>query len=154
MAFALLIVSLLLNQAHLVGEGWIGDFAPDPTVLLAAFAGLYGGRRSTTLLAVALGWSRAAVMIEPAGLTILATWWTVAIVASQRRSLDGRRWASFVFASALAGGALVFADWLSELCTDHSLLDGEQLLVGGVLAIPLARLIAGVGVAVRGDARG
>lgn len=153
MALALLIISLVATQGLVVGEAWAGALAPDPSVLLAAFAGLYGGRRSTTLLAVALGWSRAVVMLEPAGLSILATWWAVAVVSSQREALDGRRWASFVFASALAAVSFAGADWLAEALMNRSLLESSQLVVGGVLALPLARLASGIGVAVRGDAR-
>lgn len=153
MALALLIVSLIANQALVVGEQWAGALAPDPTAPLVAFAGLYGGRRSTALLAVALGWSRAVVMIEPAGLSVLAAWWAVGVVASQRESLDGRRWPSFVFASALAAAALAGADQLAEWLFDRSLLDAGQLVLGGVLVLPAARGVTRLGLAVRGDGR-
>ncbi len=138
MTLVLLLVSLVATQLLLAGEAWLGSAAPDPLVGLAAFAGLYGGRRSTLVLALAAGWARASVLLTPAGGAVLAVWLAAAMVVSQRSSLNRRRWTSFAVAALVSALGLFLADQACRWLTGQALADPVGLLAGTALCLPLA----------------
>jgi hypothetical protein len=68
-----LLLALALAAAPLgaLSRSWWGDLGPDPAVLVAAACALLLKPRQLALAALALGWSRALVLGEPAGGQVL-----------------------------------------------------------------------------------
>jgi hypothetical protein len=139
----LLALAVLSVQSYVVAESWIGIQAPDPIICLAAFAGLYWPRRTLLLAAIALGWGRALVLLEPAGGQILCAWLTLAVVASQRGDHARTSWVWFVTAALLAAATWSTAGVMVRLAFDVPLQAGLELFLGAVLSIPLAGLAQG-----------
>ncbi len=148
MTLLLLLLTLAATQAALLAAPWTGGLALDPTVCLAAFAGLYWPRRTLPLAALALGWGRAVVLLEPAGGQILCAWVALMFVAAQRTetrqgAAEAVPWTRFVIAAFLAAAAWMGAGWLLGMVLPNPLQAGRELFVGVIVAIPVARLARG-----------
>ena len=148
MTLLLLLLTLAATQAALLAAPWTGGLALDPTVCLAAFAGLYWPRRTLPLAALALGWGRSVVLLEPAGGQILCAWLALMFVAAQRREdrhgvAEPVPWTRFVIAAFLAACAWLAAGWVLNLALPTPIQTGRELFVGVLVAIPVARLARG-----------
>lgn len=143
MTVLLLLLTVAAAQAYVVTESWVGVQAPDPVVCLAAFAGLYWPRRALPLAALALGWGRAAVLVEPAGGQILCAWVAVTVVAGQRGDSPSRSWTEYVAAALVTAAAWSLTGVVVRLVADVPLQAGLELFLGAIVAIPLARVARG-----------
>jgi hypothetical protein len=124
MTALLLLLALAAAPLGALSRSWWGGLAPDPVVLVAAACALLLKPRQLALAAVALGWSRALVLGEPAGgqvlcaLAALSVGWRLGPGGS-----DGRPW--LLTSLSVAGTWWLVAQALSLLL---------GLLPGGLMA--------------------
>jgi hypothetical protein len=71
MTALMLLLALAAAPLGALSRSWWGELGPDPTVLVAAACALLLKPRQLALTALALGWSRALVLGEPAGGQVL-----------------------------------------------------------------------------------
>ena len=135
---ALVAAALLLGQLHAWLSGLLGPALPDPYVVLVAYTGLFGPRRTLPLAVLLLGWARALTLAEPMGGHVLATAAVVLLLASQRDGLDLRAGGVLLLGSIAAALTLILAGVLLRWVSDAPLTAGWALLVGAVLGIPMA----------------
>lgn len=143
MTLVVVVLTVLLAQAHLVARAWLGGLAPDPLVVLATLLALVLPRRRLVLAALLLGWVRALTLAEPMGGQVLCLWAAMALVAFLREGLvAGGRSGVLV-----AGGLLALCWWSSAqvlgLAADAPVSAGRELLLGVPLAVPFAGLALG-----------
>lgn len=142
MTLLLLAASLLLTQLHLVGTAHWGELVPDPIVPLIVLAGLASRGPGVPLSALALGWSRAVVRVEPAGGPVLAVLLAVGLVVLCRRRLPGRRSARILLAAVLAAGMLLAVNAGLELWPGQPVLASPALLSGTLCTVVAALFLA------------
>jgi len=135
---ALCAAALLLAQLHAWLVGWTGSALPDPFIVLAAFVGLSWPRASLPGAVLVLGWARALVLAEPVGGHVLAAAAAVFLLASQRGTLDGRRPGALLLAALVAALVLSATAGLLRWISGAPLTAGWALLLGTLLAVPLA----------------
>ncbi len=141
MTLLLLLLAVTATQIHVVADAWLGPAAPDPTVCLAAFCGLYWPRGTLPLAALALGWGRAMVLVEPAGGQVLCALVALALVATQRDDNSTSEGGyALVWAALTVSLAWAAAGWLLGQFTDVPIKAGRELFLGSVLALPFVRL--------------
>lgn len=141
----IVLLALLLWTAaplHGLALDWCGAWAPDPSVALAVLALAALRPAALPAAALALGWMRAIVLVEPAGAQVLA-----ALVALQvARGLIGlptRRTAfSAAAVVAVAWSAVLFLidTWIaSSARAGGSTVDlARPLLLGALLLLPFS----------------
>jgi hypothetical protein len=132
------LATVLLAQAHEAGVAWTGDWLPDPFVLLLALAALHGGARGLLPWAVGLGWGRALVQLEPAGLHVLCALFALWVVSGQRDAVDRTSTGALLVACLFAAGAWALSALVLGLCTGATPPLGLSLLSGTLLALPAA----------------
>jgi hypothetical protein len=140
----LAILTVLLGQAFVVSRGWLGTFAPDPLVPIAAYLALYWPRRSVLPCIVLLGWVRALVLVEPAGGQVLAALISCAIVAGLRPHLLEFREFGYVLGTLILAGCWSMAAALITHASGVSVIGGRELVLGSLLAVPLAGVAVNV----------
>ena len=144
MTILLAISAVLLGQLFVVSRGWLGGFAPDPLVPIAAFVALYWPRRSVLPAIVLLGWVRALVLVEPAGGQVLAALISCAIVAGLRPHLLEFREFGYVVGTLILAGCWSMAAVLTTHAFGVSVTGGRELVLGSLLAVPLAGWAVGM----------
>src|SRR5262249_6753041 len=135
---ALAVTTLVLGQLHAWLAGHAGAALPDPYVLLVAFTGLHGPRRTLPLAILLLGWAHALTLAEPAGGHVLRAAAAVLLRASQRDGLDLRGGGVFLLGALVSALTLVSAGALLRGLSGQPLTAGWALITGAALALPLA----------------
>jgi hypothetical protein len=130
--------ALIFGQLHAWLAGFAGPWLPDPFVVLVAFTGLHGPRRTLPLAVLLLGWARALSLAEPMGGHVLAVGAAVLLLASQRDGLDLRVGGVLLAGSLVSALALILAGALLRGTFGAPMTAGWALLLGAVLGIPLA----------------
>lgn len=140
MTLALAFLTVLAGQLFVVSRGWLGSFAPDLMVPLAAYLALYGRRRSALIGIVLLGWVRALVLVEPVGGQVLAALLACAIVSGLRPHLLEFREFGFVLAAFILAGCWSMAAFLTSHAFGVTVIGGRELVLGSLFSVPLAGL--------------
>ena len=135
---ALTAVALILAQLHAWLVTWTGAALPDPFPVLCALVGLSWPRRSLLGAVIVLAWARALALAEPVGGHVLAVAAAVFLLLSLRGTLDVRRSGALFTAALLAALALVSVSALLRWLSGAPLTAGWALLLGALLALPLA----------------
>jgi hypothetical protein len=130
--------ALLFGQLHAWLAGFAGAALPDPYVVLVAFTGLHGPRRTLPLAVLLLGWARALTLAEPMGGHVLATAAAVLLLASQRDGLDLRVGGVLLMGSLVAALTMITAGALLRGLSGAPMTAGWALLTGAALGVPLA----------------
>jgi hypothetical protein len=132
------LIIVLLGQVFVVGRAWLSPYAPDPLVLVASFVALYWPRRSMLLPVVAVGWVRGLLLLEPVGGQVLCALVATAIVSGLREHLLEFRQLGYVLGSLIMAGCWSMAAALTSKGFDVSITGGRELVLGGLLSLPLA----------------
>lgn len=136
----LALLAVLLGQVFVVSRGWLGSFALDPLVPVAAYVALYWPRRAVLIPIVLLGWVRALVLVEPAGGQVLAALVSFAIVAGLRSHLLEFREFGYVLGTLILAGCWSMAAALIAHGSGVAVTGGRELVLGSLLSVPLAGL--------------
>lgn len=149
MILLLLVCGLVTGRLFLLGQLWLGEYAPDPTILVAVLCALALPPRRMVFAAVLLGWGRAVVLLEPAGGQVLCAWGAMAVVAGLRSQLQLLEGTGYVLGCVIGAGCWSLVARGLQLVADQPLTGGRELLLGAALALPIAglahRLGAGAG---------
>lgn len=137
---ALFALAVFTSQLGVLAQSWMGALAPDPFVLPVALAGLHLPRRRLLGAALALGWGRALVMLEPAGAHVLAALAALALVEGLRVTIDRRGTGALLSAALLVAGCWSLAGLLlGWIDLRGAPAPPSTLLLGASLAWLLAR---------------
>jgi len=133
----MLLAAVASGPALLVARAWLGAWAPDPAVVVLAWAALGPRRAPRTLLLVLLGVGRALVLLEPVGPQLLAAGFAYLVLRAAReglREVGGRQ--PLLLGAALAGVAWLAAGRALGLWLQPAPLAGPELLLGVLWAVP------------------
>jgi len=144
-SLVLLVLATVASQLFTAARSWLGAAAPDPFVLVAAFAAVWWPRRTRLLAVVLLGWTRALILVEPAGGQVLCAWLTFVFVGVFRDRLMALRKTGYVVGAALTACCWVLGARLVALVPGADPTAGRELMLGALLAIPLAGVAVGLG---------
>lgn len=142
---ALLLLALFASQALVVSRAWLAAYAPDPLLPVAAFAALYWPRRGLLLPVLVVGWLRALVLLEPAGGQVLCVLGSTLIVASLRPALLSWGRAGYVLAALVQAGCWSLCAAAVSALSGQTITGGRELVLGALLAVPLAGLACAAG---------
>ncbi|GJM20805.1 MAG: hypothetical protein DHS20C15_07200 [Planctomycetota bacterium] len=138
---ALIVAALLAAPVFGMARAWMGPWAPDPTVVVLAWAALGGARTPRMSVVVLLGVGRALLLFEALGAQLLAACFAFLVLRAAREGLREIAGARPVFLGALlAGLAWCAAGRLLALVLDNAPLAGSELLLGALWALPFALL--------------
>lgn len=140
MTVVLALLAVLAGQVFVVSRAWLGSFAPDLLVPIAAYLALYWPRRSVLLAIVLVGWVRAMVLVEPVGGQVLAVLVASAIVSGLRPHLLEFREFGYVLAALIMAGCWSMAAALTSHAFGVTVIGGRELVLGSLLSVPLAGL--------------
>lgn len=137
MIASVLILALLAAELLLLGRAWLGPWAPDLFVPVAALLSTSLPSSRLPLCALALGWMRALVLLEPVGGQVLCA--LVALSASALLGgvggLRGLPRSAGVVALCWYGTASLLGRFALPAGPPHG---GTELLMGALVVLPLA----------------
>ena len=140
MILLLLVAGLVTGRVFLLGQQWLGASAPDPTILVAVLCALSLSPRRVVLAAVLIGWGRAVVLLEPAGGQILCAWAAMAVIFGLRSQLQLLEGTGYVLGCVIGAGCWSLVVRVLQLVVDQPFTGGRELLLGALLALPIAGL--------------
>lgn len=133
----MLLAAVACGPALLVARAWLGAWAPDPSVVVLAWAALGPRRTPRAALVLLLGAGRALVLLEAVGPQLLAAGCAFLVVRAAReglREIGGRR--PLLLGALLAGAAWLAAARVLGAWLEPAPWAGAELVLGALWAAP------------------
>jgi hypothetical protein len=137
-----IVLALLSAQLLVLSRALLGNWAPDLLVVVLLHGALFAPARRLLLVPLVVGWLRALVLLEPVGGQVLGALVATLLVSSLRSQLRDAPALGWVFGAFLAAGSWSLTVALLELVSGVPLVAGRELVLGAVLAVPLAGVAA------------
>ncbi|MED5331007.1 MAG: hypothetical protein VX916_06915 [Planctomycetota bacterium] len=137
MTILLFFLAVLTTQAFILGTTFWGELTPDPLVPLLAWFGLWGGIRNLLPSALALGWGRALVVLEPVGVVALGVFATLLVVRRKHPVRTMVPIGTLFVATVVTAATLGVIDLCMEWIFHVSLVTWPGLAMGMGLVFPL-----------------
>lgn len=136
------LLALASAQLLVLGRAHLGGWAPDLLLLVLLHGALFAPSRRLLMVPLVVGWLRALVLLEPAGGQVLAALAATLLVSSLRSQIREAPGLGWVLGAFLAAGSWSLTAALLEAITGVPLVAGRELVLGALLAVPLAGLAA------------